>query len=81
MVSARVRLEQVASAQASGRKLWREHLSLQWFCNRVDTAVSLESWRRHYNEVRPHSSLAYQAPHEFKAIAKLTPKGLFSSND
>ena len=81
MVIARVRLEQVASAQASGRKFWHEHLSLQWFRNRVDAAVSIEPWRRHYNEVRPHSSLAYQTPHEFKAIAKLTPKGPFSSND
>ena len=24
-------------------------------------------WRRHYNEVRPHSSLGYLTPAEFKA--------------
>ena len=25
----------------------------------------IESWRRHYNEVRPHSSLGYLTPREF----------------
>jgi hypothetical protein len=29
--------------------------------------VSIEQWRRHYNEVRPHSSLGYRTPLEFKA--------------
>jgi hypothetical protein len=28
--------------------------------------VSIEEWRRHYNEVRPHSSLAYLTPAAFK---------------
>ena len=27
----------------------------------------VESWRRHYNEVRPHSSLGYLTPAEFVA--------------
>lgn len=44
-----------------------QHLSLQWFRNRVDAKVSIEQWRRHYNEVRPHSSLAYLTPAAFKA--------------
>ncbi len=26
----------------------------------------IEAWRHHYNTVRPHSSLAYLTPHEFK---------------
>jgi len=29
--------------------------------------VSIEAWRRHYNEVRPHSSLKYLTPTAFKA--------------
>ena len=29
--------------------------------------MSIEDWRRHYNEVRPHSSLGYLTPAEFKA--------------
>jgi putative transposase len=48
-------------------KLRDQHLSLQWFRNRTDAKVSIEDWRRHYNEVRPHSSLGYLTPAEFKA--------------
>ena len=44
-----------------------QHLALQWFRNRADAKVSIEQWRRHYNEVRPHSSLGYLTPAEFKA--------------
>ena len=44
-----------------------QHLSLQWFRNRVEAKVSIEAWRRHYNEVRPHSSLGGLTPLEFKA--------------
>jgi putative transposase len=44
-----------------------EFLTLQWFRNRVDAKVGTEQWRRHYNEVRPHSSLGYLTPLEFKA--------------
>jgi putative transposase len=44
-----------------------EYLSLQWFRNRVDARVGIEQWRRHYNDVRPHSSLGYLTPAEFKA--------------
>ena len=44
-----------------------QHLSLQWFRNRGDAKVSIEAWRRHYNEVRPHSSLGYLTPAAFKA--------------
>lgn len=29
-------------------------------------AVTIEAWRRHYNAVRPHSSLKHMTPHEFK---------------
>ena len=54
-----------------------QHLSLQWFRNRADAKVSIEEWRRHYNEVRPHSSLGYLTPAEFKAtlVATITEGG------
>lgn len=55
-------------------KFRHEHLSLQWFRNRAEAAVSIEQWRRHYNEVRPHSSLAYRTPHEFKALTETTTR-------
>jgi putative transposase len=44
-----------------------QHLSLQWFRNRAEAKVSIEEWRRHYNDVRPHSSLGYLTPVAFKA--------------
>jgi len=43
-----------------------QHLSLHWFRNRADARVSIEQWRQHYNEVRPHSSLGYLTPAAFK---------------
>jgi putative transposase len=48
-------------------KLRDEHLTLQWFRNRVEAKVGIEQWRHHYNAVRPHSSLGYLTPLEFKA--------------
>lgn len=42
-----------------------ECLSLEWFRSRREARVIIEVWRRHYNEVRPHSSLAYRTPSEF----------------
>lgn len=47
-------------------KLRDECLSLEWFRSRKEAAVIIEAWRRHYNTVRPHSSLNYMTPHEFK---------------
>jgi len=37
-----------------------ECLAMEWFRNRIET------WRRHYNEVRPHSSLGQQTPAAFR---------------
>ena len=42
-----------------------ECLSLEWFRSRAEAKVLIEIWRRHYNEVRPHSSLGYLTPKEF----------------
>ena len=42
-----------------------ECLSLEWFRSRPEAKVVIETWRRHYNEVRPHSSLGYLTPKEF----------------
>jgi putative transposase len=43
-----------------------ECLSVEWFRSRREAAVIIEAWRRHYNAVRPDSSLNYMTPHEFK---------------
>jgi putative transposase len=47
-------------------KLRDECLSLEWFRSREEAAVIIEAWRGHYNTERPHSSLNYMTPHEFK---------------
>jgi len=44
-----------------------ECLSLEWFRSRAEAKVIIETWRQHYNEVRPHSSLGYLTPNEFVA--------------
>jgi putative transposase len=43
-----------------------ECLSLEWFRSRREAAILVESWRKHYNAVRTHQSLACLNPHEFK---------------
>ena len=43
-----------------------ECLSVEWFRSRREAQVIIEAWRQHYNAVRPHSSIAYLTPHEFK---------------
>jgi hypothetical protein len=54
-----------------------ECLSLEWFRSRAEAKVVIESWRQHYNEIRPHSSLGYLTPREF--IAKLSAQAATSA--
>jgi len=64
---------QNATDESFNGKFRDEYLSLQWFRNRVDAKVGVEQWRRHYNEIRPHSSLRYLTPAEFKASQRADP--------
>jgi len=57
---------QNGSNESFNGKLRDECLSLEWFRSRAEAKVVIETWRRHYNTIRPHSSLAYLTPHEFK---------------
>ena len=43
-----------------------ECLSLEWFRSRAEAKVVIEAWRLHFNAIRPHSSLNYLTPLEFK---------------
>ena len=53
-----------------------ECLDMEWFRSRAEAVVVIEAWRRHYNEVRPHSSLGYLTPHEFtKSMEKSHHRG------
>jgi putative transposase len=47
-----------------------ECLSLEWFRSRAEAKVVIETWRKHFNEVRPHSSLGYLTPAAFAARLK-----------
>jgi len=55
-----------------------ECLSLEWFRSREEARVVIETWRRHYNLVRPHSRLKYLTPHEFKLRYDSTTAGAVS---
>ena len=43
-----------------------ECLSMEWFRTRLEAKVVIEDWRKYYNAIRPHSSLNYCTPLEFK---------------
>jgi putative transposase len=47
-----------------------ECLAMEWFRNRLEAKVIIQDWQRHYNEIRPHSSLNYRTPAEFIAGLK-----------
>ena len=54
-------------AESFNGKFRDECLSMEWFRSRDEAKIVIETWRRHYNEVRPHSSLGYLTPSEFAA--------------
>jgi transposase InsO family protein len=43
-------------------RLRDELLDGEIFYSLREAQVVIESWRRHYNQVRPHASLGYKAP-------------------
>ena len=45
-----------------------ECLNCEAFSSRRESKVIIEAWRRDYNETRPHSSLGYLTPKEFRAV-------------
>lgn len=49
-------------------KLRDECLSREWFLSPAEAQVITERYRRHYNAERPHSSLGYATPAEFRAL-------------
>jgi putative transposase len=61
---------QNGSAESFNGKFRDECLSLEWFRSRAEAKAVIETWRQHYNEVRPHSSLGYLTPAAFAARLK-----------
>lgn len=52
-----------------------ECLNEHWFRDLAHAREIIGSWRRDYNENRPHSALSYQTPLEFAAGYRTTEKG------
>ena len=77
--------EQIETAHIAPGKPWQngtdesfngrfrdECLNMEYFRTRLEAIAIIETWRMHYNEVRPHSSLGYLTPYEFKRAMQLT---------
>jgi transposase InsO family protein len=48
-----------------------ECLGANWFLDLADARHEVERWRRDYNEVRPHTSLAGGTPAEFAEAVRI----------
>jgi putative transposase len=57
---------QNGSNESFNGKFRDECLGMEWFRTRLEAKAVIETWRQEYNAVRPHSSLGYQTPLEFK---------------
>lgn len=53
--------------ESSNGRLRDECLILEWPRSRGEARAVIEASRRHYNATRPHSSLDYLTPNEFRA--------------
>jgi len=60
---------QNAFIESFNGKMRDECLNEHWFRTLSEARQTIEAWRRDYNEVRPHSSLANRTPQEFTARA------------
>jgi len=52
-----------------------ELLNGEIFYTMTEAKVLIEAWRKHYNEVRPHSSLGYKPPAP-KVLANISPEDM-----
>jgi hypothetical protein len=53
-------------------KLRDELLSVEIFNSLREAQILIESWRRHYNAIRPHSALGYRPPAPAVIVSALT---------
>ena len=56
---------QNGTCESFNGKFRDECLSLEWFRSREEGRAIVATWRRHYNEDRPHSSLGNLTPSEY----------------
>lgn len=58
---------QNAFIESFNGKFRDECLNENWFVSLAEAREKIETWRKDYNRVRPHSALGYQTPEEFAA--------------
>jgi putative transposase len=58
-------------------RLREECLNVSWFQNLFDARRKIASWRKDYNEERPHSSLDYRTPQQFAALVRTKQEVLY----
>lgn len=56
---------QNAYVESFAGRLRDECLNGHWFTSLADAQHTIETWRREYNEIRPHSALGDRPPEEF----------------
>ncbi|WP_027272372.1 integrase core domain-containing protein, partial [Legionella sainthelensi] len=56
---------QNAFVESLNGKFRNECLNQHWFRTMEEARFEIEQWRKHYNNVRPHSSLNYMPPVEY----------------
>jgi len=64
---------QNGTSESFNGKFRDECLNLEWFRTRREAKIVIESWRQHYNAVRPHMSLNYLTPMQFKQQYRHAP--------
>jgi putative transposase len=57
---------QNAYIESFNGKFRDECLNEHWFSSLAHARITIEQWRMHYNEQRPHSALNYMTPMEFR---------------
>ena len=60
-----------ALVESFNGRLRDECLNANWFLSLADARSKIETWRRHYNERRPHTALGWRTPQEFALAAAL----------
>jgi putative transposase len=58
---------QNGKAESFNGKFRDECLNVDYFRSRAEAKAMIEVWRKHYNEVRPHSGIGYLTPNEYAA--------------
>ena len=65
-----------AFVESFNSRFRQECLNESWFLNMADAQQRIETWRRDYNETRPHSSLGNMTPAEFAARASFSDSAM-----